>query len=435
MSQVRIQRLPEIPRSKSARSDYTLQFQDDRGRAQTRKSHHARLRMNDASAIPRSESTRRPQVRRTHSVNQNHAVRSSRSVSEHTFNKNIPMEEERRSRPQVKKWNSFHGPDREMMIPRDSSVFSVIEDRYDTRQLPHYSWNSNVPNSSTDNLFKALEEPSPTSEIEIPEEAPRGTSLYEKMSKLIIRAQNSVGSLVPLSLKNPQSGSASDTRSESSDSSDSEEEVVRANNTDTQYTIESWKSPPALQPVNTDSLAQILDEINEFHGNFVDKNVNHSDVIGLNRTQQRILDYKQLYEYEEVSKPGLSSYELKIQNETILSQYTSIRLRFSSHEIMSSKKHMVKTDTGVLGFVNRAKNFGLGSENKNNEVTLENKDMFLQKIWDDEYYNCFVDTNHETIEEKTNDDVKSISSEVGIYNQDKLVDMSNLAKSVKFGRS
>ncbi|RLV94713.1 hypothetical protein JA1_001507 [Spathaspora sp. JA1] len=421
MSQIRIQRPSDtLPthqsRNKTGRhSDLLNLSQYDRGRAQTRKSQSQprTLRSINGQSTPGSKST---DIRK--SLTKNQTTSFGRSASEHT--KNIPMNnnnEQLLVRPQIKQWNSFHGDvptsrsNSKNSITQSDNLFSIIKDEYNTKQLPQYH---SIPNS-TDNLFKALtneEQPQPHE----PEMIARSNSLYTKMSKLIIRASDSMTSLV---------SSKNDNQIESksiSESSESESEQEPEQIPDTQYTIESWKSPVDnnIPPID---LNEIIEEINEFHGNFVDTNTNNHHLKGkLNRTQQRILDYKQLYELDHQETPnGISSqHELKIQNETITSQYTSIRLRFSSHEIKSNKKQFITSYAGILGFINR---FGHRYEQQEQEqkITIENKDLMLQKIWNDEYHNCFY------INENDNQSENS----TGIYNQD--IDMSNLAKSVKLG--
>ena len=113
-------------------------------------------------------------------------------------------------------------------------------------------------------------------------------------------------------------------------------------------------------------------KISGFQENFVNK-LPYTNV-KLSRTQQRQLDYKQLYEYESTdieNGSDLVCYDWKIQNETILSQYTSIRLRFSSKQTTSKRqnKQHVENHMGVLGFIDRYRNNASGNTPTRNSDT------------------------------------------------------------------
>ena len=137
-------------------------------------------------------------------------------------------------------------------------------------------------------------------------------------------------------------------QSDLDEESDEDEEELwdRKNNdnnldSDTQYPIEQVGAPTTSDEPDNQRVdfEELMIKISGFQENFVNK-LPYTNV-KLSRTQQRQLDYKQLYEYESTdieNGSDLVCYDWKIQNETILSQYTSIRLRFSSKQTTSKGK-------------------------------------------------------------------------------------------------
>ncbi|KAG7662165.1 uncharacterized protein J8A68_004293 [[Candida] subhashii] len=392
-------------------------------------------------------------------------------------------------------WNSFNVPQRPYSSnyalesqQRDNTLspINILKDDYDTKRIPrNYSW-AGAPTSSshpqlsrTYNSFKTLsEDNSNIPEVVITQqENPPNHNLYTKITKLIDSAHHSLNSFVSsLSLKESRTSETIPTNrpqsthdDSSDDDSDDDEDDINIyprpdQSNDTQYTIEQWKSPH-LHPSSND-IDAIIKEIHELHGSFVDKfNLPVSNV-KLNRIQQRILDYKQLYEGEQDSQSthnkhnGDVPYELKIQNETILSQYTSIRLRFASHEFeTTNKEKFVRSYAGVLGYVNRVKqSIDINEDDltwiskitkddyEAKGVTFENKDEFLKGIWDDEFNTYFSYTkeeqqvgNEQQQQQQPQDEPEDESTEredENIYEHNRrIINMSNLAKSVKLGQA
>lgn len=286
--------------------------------------------------------------------------------------------------------------------------------------------------------------------------------LYSRMSQLINMAHNSMHSLVPIQPKTPMStASKPDTdgetlnngtlvtaphyQSELDDDDEEEDEdnghPVDAWNTqnndsvDNSYVDNSFVKSPVndLTNINPKSLNDILREIKDFQSNFV-KNIsnppsNNTSLVDLkqsSRVQRKILDYKDLYndyEFTESSSEkdfGTSNdYTVKIQHDTIMSEYTQIRLRFAS--TLSSinpktQKEKMRSHMGVLGFVNRAAYlnqvrpftpkkdqsseppwyFRASSQYESlndvkNPITFENKDEFLKTMWDEEMKSVLSD--------------------------------------------
>lgn len=167
---------------------------------------------------------------------------------------------------------------------------------------------------------------------------------------------------------------------------------------------------------------ETLQEISDFQNNFVKKYNNDTPApIGdpgqknTSRTLQKILDYKDLYSEEEDSSnstsntnlsskwrslvPGNTSYDhgIKIQHEAIMSEYTQIKLRFSSslsgasaetyllpNEKVPSKFQM-KSKAGVLGFVDRSRYFTM-QDNHEKEHDTENLDGYTTDITTNNYF-------------------------------------------------
>ncbi|KAK7682887.1 hypothetical protein QCA50_013919 [Cerrena zonata] len=204
---------------------------------------------------------------------------------------------------------------------------------------------------------------------------------------------------------------------------------------DNSYVDNSFVKSPVndLTNINPKSLNDILREIKDFQSNFV-KNMsnppsNNTSLVDLkqsSRVQRKILDYKDLYndyEFTESSSEkdfGTSNdYTVKIQHDTIMSEYTQIRLRFAS--TLSSinpktQKEKMRSHMGVLGFVNRAAYlnqvrpftpkkdqsseppwyFRASSQYESlndvkNPITFENKDEFLKTMWDEEMKSVLSD--------------------------------------------
>ncbi|CAH2355031.1 hypothetical protein CLIB1423_21S00276 [[Candida] railenensis] len=117
-----------------------------------------------------------------------------------------------------------------------------------------------------------------------------------------------------------------------------------------------------------------MNEISEFQNNFVQKynsEVASPDAVPISRVQKKILDYKELRQYNSPGESGSVNsldYNMKIQNETLNSQYTLIRLRFNSGN-----------KVGVLGFLNERK--WEPSEMNENQISKVDKDKYLDELW------------------------------------------------------
>ncbi|CCG24765.1 hypothetical protein CORT_0G00760 [Candida orthopsilosis Co 90-125] len=233
-------------------------------------------------------------------------------------------------RPEFKRWNSYDlppngGPSKEI------SPFTILDDQYNTKHPV-----ANSINLSTDNSFKELERSTP-------QQTPPKTNLYEKMTNFAQGLASFYTKISP-----------------SSDENLSGRIEKEAN--DTQYEIESVEGED-IEPGFEEIISKLALQSSD------------TNKPKLNRTQQKQLDLKDLYQKEHTDLPELN-YDWKIQNETISSQYTTIRLRFSSRQISSKQ---IENDMGVLGFIKRYSN----GEHTTDPATPGEKDPLLRQIWED----------------------------------------------------
>lgn len=252
---------------------------------------------------------------------------------------------------------------------------------------------------------------------------------------------------------------------------------------------------------------ETLQEIKDFQNNFVKKYNNatptpigNSSQKNTSRTLQKILDYKDLYSEEEDSTnstssgnltskwnpliPGSSSFEygIKIQHEAIMSEYTQLKLRFSSslsgssaetYSIPNEKSPsnlQMKSKAGVLGFIDRSRYFRMQDshekehtvENSDDTADIpasldfpnidsENKDGYISKLWKSEVDRIFPtpDSIPSTTAYDTPDlePPRKMSIDLGSEDCDiyenrpnhghaatKSIDLSQMARNVRFKR-
>lgn len=178
------------------------------------------------------------------------------------------------------------------------------------------------------------------------------------LNRLLGMAHSSMHSLVPM--QNPDGTNSTSTslghiqsESELDDNIEDEEEEGAVYRMDQQ---------------NPSLYEEIMDEINEFQLTFVQKFPTNPKT---NRTQQKVLDYKYLHD-EPINKfvgsTDAYSHNIKIQHDTIVAQYTAIRLRFQAN----------KNASGVLGFVSRS------TSKKRSHTGFEDVSGLLESMWDSE---------------------------------------------------
>ncbi|CAX45672.1 conserved hypothetical protein [Candida dubliniensis CD36] len=370
--------------------------------------------------------------------------------------KNIPMVNNElpppnQARPQFRRWNSYNVPKTiskdpamesdsklEIIIDKNSiSPLTVLKDQYDTKRP---ITNNVITNTSTDNSFSSLSknnanEVKPDRKSQITLASSHNQNLYEKMKSM---AHTGMSSLLFLTGNETQEKSVkSYLQSDSDDESDEDEEELWGRklnentlDSDTQYAIEQINDTTTSdEPDNqTIDFEDLMTKISGFQENLVHK-LPYTNV-KLSRTQQRQLDYKQLYEYESTDKENSSDlvcYDWKIQNETILSQYTSIRLRFSSKQTTNTRqnKQNVENHMGILGFIDRFKNSTTSNTSTSNlETSFDDVNAKLNKVWTQEFSHLFVH-----IPQQDTNTVPEVEDK-NIY-EGKTANMNKLAKGVK----
>ena len=231
-------------------------------------------------------------------------------------------------RPEFKRWSSYDLPPTSTPS-KEISPFTMLDDQYNTKHPVASSINL-----STDNSFKELEKLTP-------QQSPRNSSLYDKMS-------------------NFAQGLASFYRRESS-SSDERLSIKGEETDNTQYEIDLVESQDS-QP-----------DFEEIVHNLALKS-SETYTTKLNRTQQKLIDFKDLYQNEQPDQPVIN-YDWKVQHEIILAQYTTIRLRFSSRQ---ASKKQIESDIGVLGYIKRHHN----QDSLSHKASSGNTDLHLKQIWD-----------------------------------------------------
>lgn len=348
---------------------------------------------------------------------------SIRSLNEGK-NKHIPMKE---VRPIMKRWNSIQylsNDETEKEIEGNSiSPLTVIKDQYDTKRPV-----SNYATPIADNYYRDLDHRvNERSSDEIIDDLKTTNTtpmesltnkIYNKMTKLLGNEKDP--KKADFKYKNDSTNaSLLKYQSELDDEEDDEEEF----NEETQD--DEWASPNVEENIDL-NLDNIMTEINDFQNNFVQKfnattPQSEFEPETSSRIQRKILDYKDLYQEETLSKNSsyfslklqnlqnqtsniFNDYNFKIQYEKITQEYNLIRLRFnniSNYNNYSLKgepvnqtntKEHLKSNVGVLGFLNRVKTL----EQKEHQVaqtllkkpphksSILNVDEYLMNIWTEE---------------------------------------------------
>lgn len=140
----------------------------------------------------------------------------------------------------------------------------------------------------------------------------------------------------------------------------------------------SLLDPEFFDTDGTSSLSALAQEILVFQKSLVGS----APHVQPTRTQQRVLDLRDLLR-EETQSPtqptlGNQNFMVRIQHDKILSEWTQIRLRFSSH---MHSKNMTRCSAGILGFVERYKARGWPEKTSSHTVTKETKDEYLASMW------------------------------------------------------
>lgn len=294
--------------------------------------------------------------------------------------KQIPMTNEKPliDPPFIKRWNSIQNLSRDNIQDDQNSIspLTVIKDQYDTkRPVSNYitsnsgyylagtpaeqQQSKNIPNNSHKQATGSIS-------------TQFGNKLYSKMNEFI---GNKSLSLI---------------KYQSELDSDDEIKTSELNNGDN-LQVEMGEMS------NLEKLDLNIEEINEFQNHFIKKFNNPQDPTS--RVQKKVLDYKDLQEEPPKSYLNLilSDYSSRIQHETLMHQYNLIRHRFASaprfgeyllhgHRINEPTTQYLKSNMGILGFINRNKLSGRELDSSINVKFqfTENVDEYLKTMWTEE---------------------------------------------------
>lgn len=328
-----------------------------------------------------------------HTAFQNHSHRHSLP---HIYRKthllrNIPMGE-LVLRPQIKRWTSydpFKQPSEKTNHECTASSLRLVSlnGRRSPRSRSRRSSNNHsslrqANNASDDSERSAADGSDPDTAADpdvsiylenqaIPIVQPNSKetlTLYSRVSDKFRVAHNSMASLItardstkpsPLCIHTPitRSELESDEGSDSAND-DANEFLMRTPTLESPYQDEIDEIDPRI----IDSLAL---EISGFQEIFVNRSRENQPNLKIGRTQQKLMDYKNLYETDQMTFADqqnsgrgsvASTYRFRIQSEVLTAQYTSIRLRFLERSMVlprNPEKHRVKTTIGIYGFLDR----------------------------------------------------------------------------------
>lgn len=186
------------------------------------------------------------------------------------------------------------------------------------------------------------------------------------MSSIV--AHNSMHSLVPMTVFEEKMAAY---QSELDDSDDENYMWIPPVDNRNNHSSASTETPTTTPVPDELLIRDALEEIQNFQDNFVQK-YNNANNLTSSRVQQKVLDYKELQEYQPETLVNSLDYNMKIQNETLTSQYTLLRLRFNSVNKM-----------GVMGFISGERKWE-SNVTSSNLVTKENKDSYIQELWNNE---------------------------------------------------
>ncbi|CUM68175.1 uncharacterized protein PRCAT00005893001 [Priceomyces carsonii] len=390
-------------------------------------------------------------------LSHNHQMSSkSTSSTNMSTRKNISTTHET-TRPQIRKWNSYTSANSDSGL----SPLTVI------RSQPGEQTTKQLLNP--DNSFRSLslqgsiEQEGTQGELEDTDTKSRGeevdgkmyilpsssssqpaNKLYNKINLIIKKAHNSMNSLVPITSGSKEiqpsmnSGNISNYQSESDD--------------DTETQIDVWTPQtldlPEIRPKDANKL---WNEASDFQNTLINKfnmninNYGNEIPTKFGRVQQKVLDFKELYASEPPSvqlNGNVQSYDIKIQHDTLMNQYTSIRLRFGSK--IASGKGQLKTDTGILGFINRkhrSNNMDIQNDKykpldnleltPRERITIDNKSEYVASMWKRALNSSF---NREPPQDPTTSELETQDDDDIFSKETSSLDLSAIARGVKFNQ-
>lgn len=209
---------------------------------------------------------------------------------------------------------------------------------------------------------------------------------------------------------------------------DTSEDEAETGDTDTErdHEHEGTLHLTSMDMSNAVSVMDMMKEINDFQTTFVDRNSPQRGNATSTRTQQKLLDLRDLIGDDlELPAPGfvnLLDYSVKIQHEAILSEWTQIRLRFSSH-LTSRTGTNISCHAGVLGFAHRYKDRMF--VHPESHVTRDNVYDYIQEMWDSEVVRLTVSPKRVVL--------PTFDDDIDIYKENQTL-MSSLARNVMLSR-
>lgn len=275
---------------------------------------------------------------------------------------------------------------------------------------------SNYKYSNTENSFKNLQPASSSSSLHKSLKSSKSplvefdaTKLIDRMSKIVDTATSQVNSFLG-SMHSHKKVTKNDDFQQNSSEDD--------HHSLTDEDHPPFQDPPIEDPTNNFKLDQnchdeypmnddilIMFKEMEHYQKYMNNKHYNSEPLKMNRTTKKLNDYKDIspetpkLEFFQFS----STHKDKMLYETIVSQYTSIRCRYPSKIQVRPNSTKLKTNTGVLGFLNRYYNdINNKDSNDNNNQHLSKKlnkalprnlevssnrsknDLYLQSIWNKE---------------------------------------------------
>lgn len=338
-------------------------------------------------------------------LDHNYKSNLTRSFSNQQLSQDPTME----IRPQNTRSISYNSIERPVRSQVEAENLKFLDSKHDkSKSLPIRKQRDEVTNkkhiySNTENSIKNLQPSSSTSNLSLgngyqSSKSPLieiGTGkVFNKMSKMVDNAAVQVSSFLGSSQhprKVSKQGSLKQIEDDSSD--EGEDENGRKSPEEDPSSNFSLDQDSRDEYPMSDDIRTMFQEMEHYQQHINNKHYN-SEPLKMNRTTQKLNDYKNLTldSPKTESFQFLNTYKIKIQYETIVSQYTSIRCRFPSKVSSSKTSGKSKTNTGVMGYLNR-----YNQESKkltkqppkffleqSHDMSQSTKDMYLQSMWNEE---------------------------------------------------
>lgn len=360
------------------------------------------------------------------------------------INKNIPMisKEPKPARNLGQRWANFSivqpleaeeqpSPPVQDEIPADEtgrdfnkasvSPLTYVKNAAPSTSTPSTSMLATPATPTTDNRFEDLL--GSDAKLTTSSKTTRTSTLYHRMSLLISSVRNndhtSMHSLLARYASELDTSDDDESSGEHDPDSDSEGPTLAG------VDASNARLAIPLEIGGTESILDVMKEVSDFQSALIDRSSPRKEAIHSTRTQRKLLDFKDLMGDEKSPTPAFTNlldYSLKIQHEAILSEWTQVRLRFSSHQVPSSASNL-SCSAGVLGFVQRYK--GHEWVHDIDQVLAENAASYLQEMWTSEQVSLVASPARALL--------PTFDEGVDVYS-DNSTSMSSLARSVMMAR-